>query len=131
MLAVCTAFPASAQNAARLPLVGVLRINTAANNEPTATMLHEALAALGDVVGRDLRIEFRLAEGDAGRLPELAEALVRDGASIIVANGSLAIRAAQRATRTIPIVATTRDLVTEGFITSLARPAATSPGSVC
>jgi putative ABC transport system substrate-binding protein len=113
---------ALAQDAARLPLVGILRINAAANNELTATMLRDALAALGDVDGRDLRIEFRLAEGDAGRLPELAEALVRDRASVIVANGSLAIRAAQRATRTIPIVATTRDLVTEGFIASLARP---------
>jgi putative ABC transport system substrate-binding protein len=99
-LAVCTALPAFAQRTAQLPLVGVLRINNAANNEPTATMLRDPLATLGDVDGRDLRLEFRLAEGDAGRLPELAEALVRDGASIIVANGSLVIRAAQRATRT-------------------------------
>ena len=121
-LALCAAFPGFAQNTARLPLVGVLRINNAGNNELTATMLRDALAGLGDVDGRDLRLEFRLAEGDAGRLPVLAEALVRDGASIIVANGSLAIRAAQRATQTISIIATTRDLVTEGFIRSLARP---------
>src|SRR5262249_19756645 len=103
-------------------LVGVLRINTAVNNEPTATMFRDALAALGDVDGRDLRLEFRLAEGDAERLPGLAEVLVRDGASVIVAHGPAAIRAAQRATRTIPIVATTRDLVADGFIESLAQP---------
>ena len=122
VLALCAAVPVFAQDAARLPLVGVLRINTAANNEPTATMFRDALAALGDVDGRDLRLEFRLAEGDAERLPELAEALVRDRANVIVAHGPLAIRAAQRATCKIPIVATTRDLVTEGFIRSLAQP---------
>src|SRR5215469_13417182 len=96
--------PAFAQDMARLPIVGVLRINTAANNEPTATMLREALAALGDVDGKNIRLDFRLAEGDAGRFPQLAEALVRDDPAVIVAYGPLAIRAAQRATRTIPIV---------------------------
>jgi putative tryptophan/tyrosine transport system substrate-binding protein len=121
-LALCAAVPAFAQNATRLPLVGVLRINTAANNEPTATMFRDALAALGDVDGRDLRLEFRLAEGDARRLPELAEALVREKASVIVAHGPPAVRAAQRATNTVPIVATAADLVASGLIESMARP---------
>jgi putative tryptophan/tyrosine transport system substrate-binding protein len=121
-LALCAAVPAFAQNATRLPLVGVLRINTAANNEPTATMFRDALAALGDVDGRDLRLEFRLAEGDARRLPELAEALVREKASVIVAHGPPAVRAAQRDTNTVPIVATAADLVASGLIESMARP---------
>jgi hypothetical protein len=38
------------------------------------------LAALGDVDGKNIRLDFRLAEGDAGRFQELAEALVRENA---------------------------------------------------
>jgi hypothetical protein len=45
-LAVCAAIPAFAQ-AAKMPLVGVLRINTTATNEPSASMLRKALAAVG------------------------------------------------------------------------------------
>jgi hypothetical protein len=55
--------------------VGILRINTVANNEGGATMLRDALAALGDIDGKTISLDFRLAEGDAGRFPELAAAL--------------------------------------------------------
>jgi putative ABC transport system substrate-binding protein len=122
VLGVCTALPAFAQQVARLPLVGVLNINTAANNEPNATMLRDALAALGDIDGKSIRLDFRLAEGDAGRFPKLAEALVRDDPTVIVAYGPPAVRAAQRATPRIPIVASVNDLVASGFIESMARP---------
>jgi putative ABC transport system substrate-binding protein len=84
--------------------------------------LREALAALGYVDGRTIRLDFRLAEGDAGRFPELAAALVRDQPSVIVASGEAAARAAQAATRTIPIIAGTNDLVASGLIASLAKP---------
>jgi ABC-type uncharacterized transport system substrate-binding protein len=80
------------------------------------------LAALGDTDGKNIRLDFRLAEGDAGRFPELATALVRDNPSVIVANGPPAVRAAKYATRTIPIIATVNDLVASGFIDSMARP---------
>jgi putative ABC transport system substrate-binding protein len=122
LLALCAAVPALAQDTRRLPLVGVLRINSTANNEPTATLLRDELAALGDVDGKNIRLEFRLAEGEAGRLPELAEVLVREKASVIVAQGPAAVRAAQRATLTIPIVAAGSDLVALGLIDSMARP---------
>jgi ABC-type uncharacterized transport system substrate-binding protein len=104
-LTLCAAVPALAQDPERLPLVGVLRINSVANNEPTATLLRDELAALGDVDGKNIRLDFRLAEGDAGRFPELAAALVQEKATVIVAQGPAAAQAAQRATRSIPIVA--------------------------
>ena len=85
-------------------------------------VLRDALAALGDIDGKSIRLDFRLAEGDPGRFPQLAEALVRDDPAVILAHGPAAIRAAQRATHTIPIVATTRDLVADGFIRTLAQP---------
>jgi hypothetical protein len=87
-VSLCATIPAVAQDAAPLPLVGVLNINTAANNEPTAVMLCDALAALGDIDRKRVRLDFRLAEGDSGRFPELAAALIRDSPSVIVANGA-------------------------------------------
>jgi putative ABC transport system substrate-binding protein len=125
---VCAADPVFAQNAANLPIVGVLRINTPDTVEPTQTMLRDALAALGQVDGRNIRIEVRLAEGNAERLPELAEALVREKVSVILANGPPAIRAVQRATSTIPIVATGGDLVGDRLINRLAKPGGNTTG---
>jgi putative tryptophan/tyrosine transport system substrate-binding protein len=100
-LALCGANPGVAQNAQNLPLVGWLRINTPDTVEPQATLFKNALAALGLVDGRNIRLEVRLAEGHPERLPELAEALVREKASVIVAVGIYAIQAAQRASSTI------------------------------
>ncbi len=118
----CAPIPALAQDAPRLPLVGVMRIGAAANNEPFATLFREALAALGDVEGRNLRLDFRFADGDAQRFPEMAEAFVQEKASVIVAFSTPAARAAQRATRTIPIIAVVGDFVAEGLGASLAKP---------
>jgi putative ABC transport system substrate-binding protein len=117
----CAAVPALAQDRAQLPLVGVLRIDTPTLG-PASGLLREALAALGDVDGSTIRLDFRLAEGDPARFPELAAALVRDKPSVIVASGEAAARAAQAATHTIPIVATNNDLVASGLIASLAKP---------
>ena len=125
---VCNQTPVAAQNNANLPLVGVLRLNTTENVEPIPTIFRNALAALGQVDGRNIRIEFRLAAGHAERFPELAEALVRDKASVIVASGDAAVRAAQQATKTIPIIAVVDDIVAAGLINSLARPGGNTTG---
>jgi putative ABC transport system substrate-binding protein len=124
---LCAAIPALAQNAENLPVVGILRINAADNVEPFATEFKAALAAVGLVDGRNIRLEVRLAEGDVERLPELAESLVRAKASVILAFSAPAIRAAQRATSTIPIVAN-GELLASGLIASLARPGGNTTG---
>jgi putative ABC transport system substrate-binding protein len=121
-LALCTAFPAFAQASARPPVVGVLRIDTTADASPSIAMYRDTLAALGYVDGKNLRLDIRLAQGDTERLPELAEALVREKVSVIYAAGPAAARAPQGATRTIPVVATASDLVALGLISSLAKP---------
>jgi putative ABC transport system substrate-binding protein len=125
---LCAASPAIAENAENLPLVGWLRINSPDNVEPQATLFKNALAALGQVDGRNIRFAVRLAEGHAERFPELAEALVRDKASVILATGIYAIQAAKRATSTIPIVADDDDLLAEGLISSLAKPGGNTTG---
>src|SRR5260370_24417943 len=103
-------------------------INTPANAEPIASLFRNALAAFGYVEGRNLRLEFRFAEGQVERFPALAEALVVEKADVSVALGDAATRAAQHATRTIPIVAIADDLVTSGLIASLARPGGNTTG---
>jgi putative ABC transport system substrate-binding protein len=122
VLGLCAAAPTIAQDRERPPVVGVLRIDTTADASPSIRMYRDALAALGYVDGKDLRLDIRLAEGDAERLPKLAEALVREKVSVIYAAGPAAARAAQGATRTIPIVATASDLVALRLISSLAKP---------
>jgi len=125
---LCNAvFPASAQNASNLPVVGILRSSTADSVEPFATGFRDALAALGLVDGRNIRIEVRFAEGHLERLPELAQSLVQAKASVILALGPPAIRAAQQATSTIPIVGNA-DLLANGLIASLARPGGNTTG---
>ena len=85
--------------------------------------LRTGLRDLGYVEGKNIVIEFRWAEGKYERLPELASELVRLKVDLIVAVPSPAIRAAQQATTTIPIIfPTTGDPVGSGFAKSLARP---------
>ena len=78
---------------------------------------------LGYVMGKDFVTEWRAGEGNYERLPVLAAELVALKVDVIVAGGSPAIRAAQKATSTVPIVMTnTGDPVGSGFAASLARP---------
>jgi putative ABC transport system substrate-binding protein len=81
------------------------------------------LRELGYVEGTNLVIEWRFADGEAERLPDLAAELVRLKVDVIVSGSSAAIGALQRATTTIPIVmATSADPIGSGFVKSLARP---------
>src|SRR5262245_33620545 len=88
----------------------------------------EGLGDLGYVEGRDIVIEYRPSD-PADRLPGFAAEFVALNADVIVAGGSLAVRAAQQATRTIPIVMTgSSDPVGTGFVASLARPGGNDAG---
>jgi putative ABC transport system substrate-binding protein len=70
-----------------------------------------------------MTIEFRSAEGRLERLPDLAAELVQVPVDVILTATSPTIRAAQQATRIIPIVmGNSQDPVSEGFVASLARP---------
>ena len=113
-----------AQDRARVPRIGVLS-NASPQPRPPASVeaLLEGLRALGYVEGRTIQIEFRWAEGNVQRLPELAADLVRSGVELIVATGDAPTRAARAATSRLPIVmATSGDAVGAGFVSSLARP---------
>jgi putative ABC transport system substrate-binding protein len=84
--------------------------------------LRRGLGDAGYVVGGNLAIEYRWAEGHYTRLPELAADLVGRGVEVIVAGGTPEGRAAKSATSTIPIIAAFGDPVGDGLVASLARP---------
>jgi putative tryptophan/tyrosine transport system substrate-binding protein len=84
---------------------------------------------LGYVERKDFVIEPRYADGQYERLAGLAEELVRMKVDVILAVASPAIRAAQRATQTIPIVmSATGDPIASGLVTNLARPGGNTTG---
>ena len=90
----------------------------------------QGMRDLGYVEGRTFLIEARYADGQYDRLPTLARELLELGADIILAVGSPAIRAAQLATKTVPIVmAGSGDPVAIGLVVSLARPGGNTTGS--
>ncbi len=117
--------PGETQAAAGIPKIGILSPapSTAASASPFPEF-REALRSLGYVEGKDIVLEFRLADGKLERLPELAADLVRLQVNVIVTDGGdVVTRAAANATKTIPIVfGTASDPVASGFVTSLARP---------
>jgi putative tryptophan/tyrosine transport system substrate-binding protein len=90
--------------------------------------LRESLARHGLIDGKNMRLDMRLAQGRLDQLPGLAEELVREGAAVIPAYGEAAGRAAQAATKTIPIVCVGDDLVDSGLAASLAKPGSNMTG---
>ena len=85
--------------------------------------LLQGLRELGYIEGKNITIEYRSAEGDFKRLPELAAELVRLKVDVIVSSSNPAIIALKQATNTIPVVMTiVGDPVGAGFIASLAQP---------
>jgi putative ABC transport system substrate-binding protein len=85
--------------------------------------LRTGMRELGYAEGKNVVIEYRWAEGKYERLTGLAAELVQLKVDVIVAAGTQAIQAAQKATTTIPIVMTaTADPVAAGFVASLSRP---------
>jgi putative ABC transport system substrate-binding protein len=83
----------------------------------------ESLHELGHVDGENIVIEYRWAEGQDNRLPNLAAELVRLGPDAIVTTGTPGIIAARQATSTIPIVfSSSGNPINAGLVASLARP---------
>jgi putative ABC transport system substrate-binding protein len=105
--------------------IGVLELGSppASPDWKARSLFLQELRTLGWLEGRDLVLEYRWAEGQPSRLAALAAELVRLPVDVLVVSASPAIRAAQRATTTIPIVMlSVGDPVEEGFVTDLARP---------
>jgi len=123
LLAGTAAWPlaARAQQAGRLPIIGVLGTNSAAWH-PWITAFLQRLHELGWNEGRTIVIEYRWAEGRPERAAEIAAEFVRLKVDIIVTAGPNTVIAKQ-ATSTIPIVfAIANDPVAGGYVASLSHP---------
>jgi putative ABC transport system substrate-binding protein len=127
-------FGTHAQTPDRVARVGVLVPGSMTQDrEGYLKAFREELRSRGWEEGRNLVLEFHLASGQADRLPDLAAALVSTNPDAILAMGGAApARAAQLATKTIPIimVAAGGDPIEAGLIQSFARPSGNVTGSV-
>jgi putative ABC transport system substrate-binding protein len=116
---------AEAPPAAKVPRIGVLAVGSPPPSPDwkQRAPFWQELRTLGWIEGWNLRVEHRWAYGRADRLADLAVELVHLPVDVLVAvDDTLAIRAAQHATATIPIVMlSVGDPVAEGFVTGLAR----------
>jgi putative ABC transport system substrate-binding protein len=92
------------------------------------TELREGLRDLGRIEGQNYAIELRSAEGQLGRLPQLAAELVGLKVDVIVALFTPCALAAKQATREIPIVILSGDPIGTGLVQSLSRPGANVTG---
>ncbi len=123
---LAASLPAEAQQAGKVYRIGFLHTGSMPlTASPFYIGLMQGLRELGYIEGQNLVIESRSVGGRGERRPEIAAELVRLKVDVIVTSpGPPAIRAAQQATRTIPIVMSgvRVDPVKAGFVDSLARP---------
>jgi putative ABC transport system substrate-binding protein len=104
--------------------IGFLSISSPGPHAPFVAAFNQGLKEVGFIEGRNLAIEYSWAEGNFDRLPALAADLIRSKVDVIAAmSGDVSIRAATRASSTIPVVFITgSDPVQTGLVASLARP---------
>ena len=127
LLAVC--LPVEAQQPAKVWKIGALVSTSHALNASREDNLWQGLRQLGYVEGKNVEMEYRYADGQLDRLPQLAADLVRLKVDVIVASGTRAAVAAEHATTTIPIVlAGVGDPVQAGLVNSLSHPGSNVTG---
>src|SRR4051812_24635134 len=112
-----------------MPVIGYLGTSSAHLESHYVEAFRQKLRELGHVEGENLTVEYRWAEGQDHRLPELAAELARLRPDVIVTTGTPGTLAAKRASKTIPIVfASSADPVGGGLVASFARPGGNATG---
>src|SRR5262245_49866521 len=125
--ALAGALPAAARE--KNALIGFLGSGSAKSSGIFVDSLKEGLSDSGLREGRDYMLDLRWAEGNYERFPALARELVERKVDVILATTISAVRAAQRATSSIPIVMTSiTNAVGSGLVASLAHPAGNTTG---
>jgi ABC-type uncharacterized transport system substrate-binding protein len=117
---------------AAMPVLGFMSARSPEDSVYVLAAFHKGLQESGLVDGRNVRIEYRWARGDYGRLPALAAAFVNRRVNVLVATGGDAsARAAKAATSVISIVFITGgDPVEAGLVESFNRPGGNATGCV-
>ncbi len=113
---------ARAQQSAKIPQIGILTVSVA-SSMPAFEGFRQGLRDLGYVEGQNIVLELRFAQGRPERLAAMAIELAQMKVDVIVIESAQAARAANDASKAIPIVmAVVGDPVRAGLVTSLARP---------
>ena len=113
---------ADAQQAGKIPRLGIL-LYSSPENDPNLAEFRKNMRDLGYIEGQNISVEYRFAGGKPERLMDAAVELTRLNPDVIFALGGDVVPAAQKATKTIPIVMwASNDPVQMGFVASLARP---------
>jgi putative ABC transport system substrate-binding protein len=106
-----------------IPVIGYLGLTSARADAYLLAPFRKALREAGFDEGRNVIIEYRFAERDVSRLPQLASELVRRNVSVILTGTTVSALATKAATSTIPVIfAIGADPVKSGLVTSLNRP---------
>jgi putative ABC transport system substrate-binding protein len=133
LVGAAAAWPVTAhsQQRQRLRRVGLLMVAAAGDPEISKRLagMQGELGRLGWIEGRNISFETRWAAGEPDRIRDAAAELVALAPDIIVANGSAAMDAMQRATRTVSVVfVAAPDPIGSGYADSLARPGGNATG---
>jgi putative tryptophan/tyrosine transport system substrate-binding protein len=127
--AVAWPIAARAQQAGKLPAVGVLASGTPSSHSRWVATFVQRLSELGWIEGRTVAIEVRWAEGRSERAAEIAAEFARLKVDVIVTTGTPTTLAAKQATAVIPIVFLgAADPVAVNLVASLARPGSNITG---
>jgi putative ABC transport system substrate-binding protein len=119
-------FAALAQQAGRTYRLGA--VSSAARNTPPFVAMFDELRRRGFIMGQNLAVDWRSYGPRIDLIPQFVAELVKSQVDVILVFGDAAIRAAQQATTTIPILAGTEDMVGSGLVSSLARPGGNTTG---
>jgi putative tryptophan/tyrosine transport system substrate-binding protein len=124
------AMPTQGQQVSRTRTVGVL-MGLANDEEAKARIaaIEQGLAKRGWLVGQNLRLECRFANGDSARMLSLAKELVALHPDVIIGHSTPVVAALHQVTQTIPIVfVVVVDPIGSGFVASFARPSGNITG---
>jgi putative tryptophan/tyrosine transport system substrate-binding protein len=124
-------WPLTARAQSRLPVIGYLSSGSQGESGERLRRFLQGLSEAGYSEGKNIAIEYRWAEGQYDRLPQLAADLVgRRVRVIVVPDSVVTARAAKDATSTIPIVfGIGADPVKSGLVASLSRPGGNLTGA--
>ena len=121
--ALTGASAAYAQGSATPARIGIILTNSAAASATRLAAFKQGMLENGLIEGRHYLLDMVYADGHAERFPALVKELLQRAPALIMVATIAAVRAAQQATRTVPIVMISgNDPVGSGLVASLARP---------
>jgi putative ABC transport system substrate-binding protein len=129
ILGGAAAWPPVARGQQAMPVIGYLALRSPEMDLNFLAAFRQSLAGLGFIEGQNVRIEYRIADGEINKLPAMATDLVNQHVAVIAASTGQAALAAKAATTSIPIVFSIgNDPVAGGFVTSLSHPSGNLTG---